>query len=199
MRKGVLHGLTRSLWPGCRSGHGQDERVPLPELVAEVVAATRVLLTPLRVPDAADMVIVLADPALYRWTGGAPPTLAELERQYQRQASGPRSATERWVNWVVRRADGQAVGYVQATVTAEEATLAWVIGSQHQGRGYATEAVVTVMAWLAGRGVSTFAAQIAAGHHASEAVAAALGLHPTDELDSDGERVWRLDTQAAPA
>jgi hypothetical protein len=52
--------------------------VELPDLLAEVVAATRVVLTPLTVRDAADMVVVLADPALYRWTGGAPPTEAAL-------------------------------------------------------------------------------------------------------------------------
>lgn len=62
----------------------------------------------------ADMVVVPADPALYRWTGGAPPILAELEQQHQRQAPGQRSPDERWLDWVVRRADGKAVGYVQA-------------------------------------------------------------------------------------
>lgn len=50
------------------------------------------------------------------------------------------AASEQWLNWVVR-VDGAAVGYVQATVhDGIRAAVAWVIGAQCQGHGYATAA-----------------------------------------------------------
>ncbi len=100
-----------------------------------------VTLEPLAVSDATEMAVVLADPELYRVTGGRPPTEDELRRQYERQVVG-RSAdgTEEWLNWVVR-VDGAAAGYVQATVhDGSRAVVAWVIGTDWQGRGLATEA-----------------------------------------------------------
>jgi hypothetical protein len=84
------------------------------------------------------MVQVLADPALYRFTGGEPPTLNGLRRQYTAQVAGSSpDGAERWRNWVVRLASrdrragpGPAIGFVQATVTrgGRSADIAWVIG-----------------------------------------------------------------------
>ena len=148
-------------------------------------------LDPLRVSDAAEMAGVLADPALYTVIGGQPPTEAELTAQYRRQVGG-RSAdgTEEWLNWVVR-VDGQAVGYVQASVLAGgRASVAWVVGVRWQGRGHATAAARAMLAELAARGVTRIEAWISPGHRPSELVAERLGLRPTGELDEDGEQRW---------
>ncbi len=148
-------------------------------------------LDPLRVADAAEMAGVLADPALYTVIGGRPPTGPELTAQYRRQVGG-RSAdgTEEWLNWVVR-VDGTAVGYVQATVFApDRASVAWVVGTPWQGRGYATAAARAMLAELAARGITRVEAWIAPGHRPSEAVAERLGLAPTGRLDPDGEQLW---------
>ena len=51
-------------------------------------------LRPLRVDDAAEMAEVLADPSLYEFTGGEPPSVADLERRYAVQTRG-RSAAKR--------------------------------------------------------------------------------------------------------
>ncbi len=51
----------------------------------------RLALDPLRVEDAEAMVGVLGDPALYRYTGGVPPTLPELHQRYAHQVAGPTS------------------------------------------------------------------------------------------------------------
>lgn len=66
------------------------------------------------------MAVVLSDPALYRYTGGSPPSSAELEQQYRRKALGPWPPDERWLNWVVRTPDQAPVGYLQATVTMSQ-------------------------------------------------------------------------------
>ena len=153
----------------------------------------RLTLEPLRPEHAAEMVAVLSDPALYEFTGGEPPTLAELRERYERQFVGHSpDGSEEWLNWIVRTVeDGQAIGFVQATVVDGTADLAWLIGTPWQGRGYATEAAREMLALLAQRGISHFTAHIRADHAASARVAANLGLSPTDEV-ADGEVVWRL-------
>jgi RimJ/RimL family protein N-acetyltransferase len=139
---------------------------------------------------------VLAAPELYRFTGGQPPTVRELRERYARQVVGrsPDGAAG-WRNWVVRRcADGRAVGFIQATVTGSEtslaAELAWTVGAGYQGRGYAREAAAAAAAMLSAEGVSGFTAHIAPAHAASNAVARRLGMSPTDQVD-DGEVLWR--------
>ncbi len=97
----------------------------------------RVQLEPLRVEHAP----LLADPHLYAFIGQAPPTPFELEQRYGRQTTGRSpGGSQLWLNWVVRRLDdGPAVGTAQATVTKEGidlvAEVAWVIATDHQGRG----------------------------------------------------------------
>lgn len=154
----------------------------------------RLVLDPLRVADADEMVAVLADPALYAFTGGEPPDLAALRRTYGQLAAGPSDgAAETWHNWIVRLdAVGAAIGTVQATVWEGErrAAVAWVIGTRWQGHGYATEAARALVDWLASAGVSTIEAYVHPDHAASAAVASAAGLQATDEL-LDGERVRR--------
>lgn len=151
----------------------------------------RLALSPLRPDDAAEMVAVLSDGDLYRFTGGEPPSLADLETQYEFQVVGPSSGDEVWHNWIIRPNDtGKAVGFVQATVTGDSADVAWVVGLEWQGRGFASEAAGAMCEWLATRGVGTITAHIHPGHLASQRVAASLGMHPTAEIDSEGEVVW---------
>jgi RimJ/RimL family protein N-acetyltransferase len=158
------------------------------------IVAARITLTPLAVADAAEMAGVLAGEQLYEFTGGHPPTAGELRARYARQVAG-RSADGRqeWRNWIIRRAaDGQAVGYVQATVTGggQAAEVAWVIGLAWQGSGYAAEAAQALVAWLDARGVPVIQARIHPGHAASAAVARGAGLAPTGQVD-DGEQLWQ--------
>lgn len=146
-------------------------------------------LDDLRVDDAMEMVDVLSAPALYEFTGGAAPSLPELQARYEAQVAGSGDADEQWRNWIVR-IDGQAVGFVQATVTTGAATLAWVIGAPWQGRGHATSAVGAMIRILVSEGVGVFDAWIAPGHAASERVAGRAGLVATGEIDADGEVRW---------
>lgn len=154
----------------------------------------RLDLVPLDVGAAAEMAVVLSEPALYGFTGGEPPDVATLRDRYARLVVGRSSeGYQTWHNWIVRiAADGSAIGTVQATVAAAEpmAEIAWVIGVPWQGRGYASEAATALMAWLQAGGIATVIAHIRPDHVASASVARRAGLHPTEELE-DGERVWR--------
>jgi RimJ/RimL family protein N-acetyltransferase len=154
----------------------------------------RLLMAPLRVDDANEMAVVLADPSLHEFIGGRPFTVDELRRRYADLVSGSGSASERWLNWIVRRrGDGVAVGYVQATVMAADTTpwsyVAWTIGTPWQRQGLASEASSALVGWLTANDVAPIVATIHADHVASNSVATRIGLHPTSEVD-DGETVW---------
>src|SRR4051794_9418403 len=165
------------------------------------IGTPRLSLHPLEATDADEMVTVLDDPALHQFTGGRPDDLDSLRRRYARWAEGSGSAHEVWRNWIVRRtSDGNAVGTVQATIVTIDhepsAFVAWTIGVPWQSNGYATEATVALVGWLAERNVRTVIAHVHPDHHRSAAVAARAGMRSTGRT-VDGEMEWRLD-DAAP-
>ena len=184
--------------------------------VAETVRTRRLVLEPLAVRHADELAPVLDDRRLHRYIGGEPLTLDELRARYARLAAGPAPFhQEGWLNWAVRRArDGQAVGYVQATVAPGQpgftvtpasagstvtpgppravASVAWVIGMPYQGFGFATEAARALLDWLVTHGVCDVVATVHPENRPSAAVAARLGMRPTGETTGDDEIVWRL-------
>ncbi|MGH2886699.1 MAG: GNAT family N-acetyltransferase [Solirubrobacteraceae bacterium] len=162
---------------------------------AEPIDTARLTLEPLLVEHAREMADVLADPRLYEFVGGTPPSAAQLEARYALQAVGHSpDGRHGWLNWIAReRATRAAVGNVQATLTVVEdhveAEIAWVIGSAYQRRGYATEAAGAMVQWLRSRATNTIVAHIHPDHEASMGVARHLGLTATDVIDG-GETRW---------
>lgn len=151
----------------------------------------RLVLSPLKPADAHEMIEVLAEPVLYEFTGGRPPSLEELEARYRAQVAGPLAGDQVWHNWILRLIPSQiAIGFVQATMIGNASDVAWLIGTRWQGQGYATEAVIEMCRWLTSNGAERLTAHIHPDHLASERVAAAAGLQPTDEIDDEGEVVW---------
>jgi RimJ/RimL family protein N-acetyltransferase len=165
---------------------------------AETIETARLMLKPLCVDHADEMILVLGDQRLYSYTGGVAPGLDELRSRYARQVAGQSEDESRgWLNWIIRERETKlAVGTVQATLFVMQgsvsAELAWVVGVAHQGRAYATEASTAAVAWLRRRGVRTFSAHIHPGHQASEGVARHLGLVSTNAVRG-GETRWVLD------
>ncbi len=160
-----------------------------------LLRGARVVLEPLEVAHAVEMASLLDDPGLHAFIGGGPASESELAERYRRQVAGwSADRSERWLNWVVRReADDEVMGTVQATVTprrdALTAEVAWVVGTAYQGVGYAKEAASTMAAWLRRHGVVLLVAHVHPDHHASQAVARALGLANTGTWH-DGEERW---------
>lgn len=157
----------------------------------------RLDLEPLTAGHAAELAPVLDDAALHEFTGGAPLSPAALTARYARLAErrSP-DGHQLWGNWVMRvRGTGQAVGTLQVTLpaggpTAAPAEVAWVVGVQAQGRGYAKEAASGLVALLRADGW-TVIAHIHPAHLASQRVARAAGLSPTGEVH-DGEVRWAV-------
>jgi len=172
----------------------------MPRIVPLRLSTARLTLEPLSVAHAAEISIALADPALYDFIGGEPPTTEALEARYARlESHSSPDGAEAWLNWALRaRDDATLAGYVQATVSdasvGPEADLAWVVATERQGEGIATEASDAVVTWLRERGVVRFRASIHPEHAASAAVARRLGLRPTAE-EIDGEVVWTDDAE----
>lgn len=170
------------------------------DAVTEVIDTERLTLTPLAVEDAKEMVRVLADPGVYEFIGGTPPTLDQLRRQYGSQVVGhSEDGTQDWLNWIVRLRDGHAaVGTVQATVfdAGARGEIAWIVGVPWQGNGYAVEAAAAIAQWLRRRHVGWLTAHVHPEHGASVAVARSAGLAPTAEV-YDGEQRWFWRAQVA--
>jgi len=164
-------------------------------LEAAVLNGERVYLEPLRIEHADELAPVLDDPLLHAFIGGEPVDRDQLRARYRRQVVGRSpDGSQRWLNWLVRcREDAQALGTVQATVSQKKdeltAEVAWVIGTAHQGQGYAREAAGLVVTWLRQQGVQTLDAHVHPQHDASMAVARAVGLAPTETV-FDGEVRW---------
>jgi RimJ/RimL family protein N-acetyltransferase len=157
-----------------------------------VIEAERVRLVPLSSADADDMFDVLADVKLYEFTGGTPLSRAALRERYRHlEAWSSPDGSEVWANWIVRlRAEDVAIGFVQATIRASSADLAWVIGRAWQGQGYAGEAAEALAGWLGRAGVTRLTAHIHPGHSASQRTARRAGLRPTRWREDDGEMIW---------
>ena len=164
-------------------------------ITAEPITARRLILVPLSARHADKMAAVLADPELYAFTGGSPPTRQELRARYQHWITGSPDPAVSWCNWVIQlRGSGSLAGTVQATIRtgdAPTAEVAWVVGTPWQGQGIATEAARALVAWLGQQSVPAVIAHIHPDHQASAAVAAAAGLTPTHERH-DGEIRWHL-------
>uniref|UniRef100_A0AAU2K459 GNAT family N-acetyltransferase n=1 Tax=Streptomyces sp. NBC_00049 TaxID=2903617 RepID=A0AAU2K459_9ACTN len=161
-------------------------------MVPGVLATRRLDLLPLSPAHADEMALVLADPALHTFIGGAPLPVDALRARYERLAAGSPDPAVVWANWALRlREQGRLVGTVQATITPalDRAELAWVVGTRRQGQGFAAEAAQALADWLRELPVGLLVAHIHPDHAASAAVAAACGLRPTGHLQ-DGEIRW---------
>jgi RimJ/RimL family protein N-acetyltransferase len=153
-----------------------------------------IVLVPLTPEDAHELAPLLDDPELHRFIGGSPLSEEELVERYRHLDRGaPQESGQTWLNWTIRRqADGAAVGTAQATVSGGDASLAWVVASPWQGRGYAGDAARALVAWAQARGLKA-TANVHPGHAASEKVATRAGLRPTGAWAGD-ERVWAMAT-----
>jgi len=171
-----------------------DTIPPLPSPESLRIVAARLDLEPLTHEHAAEMFEILKDPLLYKFTGDTPPSdIDTLVRRYEfwEKRRSP-DGLQLWLNWIIReRSSGTAVGHAQATVTADCAEIAWVVGTSTQNRGYASEAAQGVVQWLREFGMREIRASIHPGHLASIRVAERAGLTRTDEM-IDGEQVWKL-------
>jgi RimJ/RimL family protein N-acetyltransferase len=164
---------------------------------AATIWTPRLRLVPLRPDDADEMASVLGDDRLHEFIGGHPLTAAELRDRYTRLAAGAPDLGETGSTGscaaakTSRRSAPSRRPSPPGTAGARRTShVAWVIGVDFQGRGFASEAAEALVEWLWGEGMDDVVAHIHPDHRASALVAARAGLEATDE-EFDGETVWR--------
>ena len=145
------------------------------------LATARTTLEPQVASHAAEMFSVLQDPLIYEYENEPPSSESWLRERYAKletRRSG--DGTEHWLNWIVRIASGDAIGYVQASVEpGGRCFIAYVFASRWWGQGLAQEAVGAAMDELRRTyAVKRFAAVFKRRNERSRALLLRLGFEP---------------------
>jgi RimJ/RimL family protein N-acetyltransferase len=160
-------------------------RVDLDDITSE-----RAVLVALRASDADDLVGLLEEPHLREWLDAQ--DVSDLRARFRAwESRRSPDSDELWLNWVVREVrDGRALGWVQATVRGDTASVAYALLPSERGAGIASDAVRALVRWLHDRlGVRTVTAEIDDANAASARVAVAAGFERTIHRAGD-EVVW---------
>jgi RimJ/RimL family protein N-acetyltransferase len=164
---------------------------PIP---AEPFSSARLSFIPVLAKHAPLLFDTLRDESLYLHTGGTPPaTVGEVKNWFEalESRSSP-DGQQGWLTWIIYlTVERQPIGYLQATLDGDQADIAWLVGSEWQGNGFASESASRLVAWLVDYGVCGISARIRPGHAASCRVASAAGLVRSG-YQEDGEDIWQL-------
>lgn len=164
-----------------------------------MIETERLVLRLPRLEDAPDLAAVYAEPETVRYIGdGATSTLAEVE-----------AAILRWLErcelWgvslfsVERREDGRVLGRAGFLrwdpetwkVDGPETEIGWLLGQEHWGKGYATEAALALRDWaLRERGLTRLISLIQHGNVRSVRVAEKLGERYERDVEIRGKPSW---------
>ena len=148
----------------------------------ETLTAPGLLLEPLTAAHAEAMFDVLSDPRLYRYLDyGPPPSREHLRAVYAGlETRLSPDGTQQWLNWIVREASGEVVGYVQATLVGSgNAWIAFLLAREHWGRGYARAATGAMLVHLEDAHRCTqFLATVEAANLRSVALLRTLSFRP---------------------
>jgi len=107
------------------------------------IESASLVLEPQTATHAAEMFLVLSDPAIYEFENAPPPSVEWLRARFTKlETRASADGREQWLNWVIRVPASGLIGYVQATVRPDaHAAIAYELASAYWGRGLAHEAV----------------------------------------------------------
>lgn len=117
-----------------------------------LIQAGSLVLEPQTALHAAEMFVVLSDPAIYTYENKPPQSVEWLRARFTKlETRLSPDGREQWLNWVIRLPPSGLIGYVQATVRAQgRAAIAYELSSAYWGRGLARQALESMIAELAG-------------------------------------------------
>jgi RimJ/RimL family protein N-acetyltransferase len=164
-----------------------------------VIETERLLLRLPRPEDAPDLAVAYAEPETVRYIGdGTTSTLEDVE-------AGIAQWLERWELWGVslfsleRREDGRVLGRAGFLrwdpetweIGGSETEIGWLLGQDHWGRGYATEAALALRDWARReRGLHRLISLIQHGNLRSVRVAEKLGERYERDVIVRGKPSW---------
>jgi ribosomal-protein-alanine N-acetyltransferase len=130
---------------------------------------------------AAEMFVVLSDPAIYEFENSPPASEAWLTERFTRlEAMKSKDGSEVWLNWVIRLPTGELAGYMQATIMrAQTAYIAYELSSKYWRRGIGSSAVRAMQGELVAHyGVLSLVAVLKARNFRSHSLLSSLGFKP---------------------
>jgi RimJ/RimL family protein N-acetyltransferase len=115
-----------------------------------VIKAGSLTLEPQIAAHAEEMFAVLSDPAIYEYENEPPASPEWLRDRFTKLESRlSANGQEQWLNWVIRLPTSELIGYVQATVLANDrAAIAYEMHSAYWSRGLAHRAVQAMIGEL---------------------------------------------------
>ncbi len=126
-------------------------QLSIPEEAEQRIATKRLVLVPITVADAEPLYELFSDGSLHTYvsyrTQPYPEHLERLKRWEKRISP---EGDELWLNWTARRRkDEGVVGHFQIGLKADGVgTLGYLVARQHHGKGYATEALRSILKLL---------------------------------------------------
>jgi hypothetical protein len=111
---------------------------------------------------------------------------AVVRRELRRRASGGVNV----LTWVIRTAEGTAVGLLSADTLGRRSAVAVSIARGYRRRGYATEALRALAGWLEYRDTVVVEARVRVGDRIGERLARSTSFTPTGVVVSGQWRVW---------
>ena len=151
------------------------------------LADDALVLEPLQAGHAEAMYRILCDAELHRYLDERPPaSLDALRKRYEylERRTSP-DGSQHWLNWIVIPAGGAPIGFVQATVEATTASIAYTLARHEWGRGHATRACRLMLENLVARyGVQRFTAVAEVENTRSIRLLERLGFAPAAEPGS---------------
>ena len=173
----------------------------------------RLTLRPLTLDDLDDLARFLSDSETMRYIGGGGTRTPDQARDTLRRMIESFQARGYGQLGVERKEDGAFLGRCGLLVwdiapwtIADEADepveieVGYLLGREHWGNGYATEAALAVRDWALGElGLERLIALIYPDNVRSIRVAEKLGMEPEDEIEIFGNRVTRYSLGKRPA
>ena len=133
---------------------------------------------------------------LPEWLDEDPPeSISQLRKRYEQlQLRTSPEGQEKWLNWILRLRDSRSViGYVQATVRGDRASVAYVVFSNVPRMGYGKEAVAAMLAELQiCYGVSEFGASVESENHSSLSLLKHLGFLQSETEGNEVLLNWKV-------
>ncbi len=154
----------------------------------KTLLSPRCILEPQIEAHAAEMFLVLSDPAIYEYEGVPPPSIEKLANGFRRrEARVSPDGREKWLNWVVRLPSGEPCGYVQGTVYESGAAyIAYEFASKYWRQGIGSSAVLCMLDDLRDTfSVHTFVAVLKAANFRSMRLLTKLGFKPGTKEDAE--------------
>jgi ribosomal-protein-alanine N-acetyltransferase len=167
----------------------------------------RLRMEPIVPAHAARIFELLRDERLYRFHGGRPATVEQLEQRFRAWVSRTSPGrTQMWLNYALRmKADTTYVGWVQATIAGDVATIGYDVFVPYWRRGYATEACTKLIACLFHEhGVRRIAAVVDTENRASLRLLERLGFNkawtgPSEDMPGRRDHRYELDKSVSKA